>query len=314
MEIDTEVSYIPNDPGPGVSDVVIVNITGKAGVTYLLRDHRTRKLTLQAMPLKEFDAQHFVLHVPPSEIAAGLLQQAEGKLKPNILDAIEEVLNMKTQGKSAEAIRAEVLKYAAELPAEHALKSVPKKYPDRQAAIAALTATRAAHFAVTNPKESTMSKKVKATAAVAEAPNKAAAAAPAEVKKDDKKATTKGKSTTTAAMEPAKTTAAPAKATKEAEKLAAKADVKAKTAAKAGRKGAVNLAGPFKLGPKAEKVKSPAELRLHEGSARYALMDYVYGSKKKTFTIDELKAVKGVGDQLKQALSGMVRYEFLSPA
>ena len=151
-----------------------------------------------------------------------------------------------------------------------------------------------------------MSKKVK----------KEVAAAPAKGKGKDKAVETK--STVAPSVTPIVTPTVtkteevkkPEKAPKDAAKLAGDAKAKAKRASK----GAVNLTGPFKLGPEAEKAKSPAELRMHEGSARYALMEYVLSSKKKTFTADELKEVKGVGDQLKQALSGCVRYEFLAAA
>lgn len=314
IELDPAVGYIPA-AGEGVQLVLIISMTGKKGVEFVIGPDPKGKAALRHMPLKEFEAQHFVLHTPIVEVANEILIKCKA-VAPDVLGALEKVINMKTEGKSAEAIRAEVLKYAAELPAQHPLKAVPKKYPDRQSAIAALTATRAAHFAVTQPKEKVMSKKVKTAAAATETKAAAtpapAAAAPAKAEAAPAKAPAKNEAKKGSGKADAKT-AAPAAvtATPAAEKLAAGAKVKAKAA---GRKSAVNLDGPFKIGPKAEKAKTPEELRLHEGSARYAMMQFVLGSKKKSFTVDELKAIKGVGDQCKQALSGMVRYEYLCAA
>lgn len=296
-EESQNAGYIPVT-GATMQLVVVVSITGRKGVEFLIGPDAKGKAAVRTMPLKEFEAQHFVLHTPPAEVAGEILVKCKA-LSPEALAAAEKVINMKTEGKSAEAIRAEVLKYAAKLPAQHPLKAVPKKYPDRQSAIAALTAIRAANFAV-QTKENAMSKKVKSAEAATDKP-----AAEAPKKADTKKADTK-KVDTKKAEAPTTT-----KATNAAEQLAEGAKKKAKSA---GRKSAVNLEGPFKIGPKAEKVKTPEELRLHEGSARYAMMSFVLSSKKKSFTVEELKAVKGVGDQLKQALSGMVRYEFLAPA
>jgi hypothetical protein len=61
---------------------------------------------------------------------------------------------------------------------------------------------------------------------------------------------------------------------------------------------------------KAIKAKEPSGLGMHEGSARFKLMEFMYARKSvKPVTVEELEKV--VGDQLKQALSGCVRYEFL---
>jgi translocation and assembly module TamA len=53
-------------------------------------------------------------------------------------------------------------------------------------------------------------------------------------------------------------------------------------------------------------------LRLHEGSSRYVLMQHCFANaskRPKGFPLSEL--IEVVGDQAKQALSGMVRYGFL---
>ena len=96
-------------------------------------------------------------------------------------------------------------------------------------------------------------------------------------------------------------------------KAAVKPEPKAKKeAAVKVKKDKVDLTGPFKLTDVAIKAKVPESLRLHEGSSRYTLMDYAFknaGKKAKGFTIDDFKSV--VGDQTKQALTGMVRYGFI---
>lgn len=77
-------------------------------------------------------------------------------------------------------------------------------------------------------------------------------------------------------------------------------------------KSAGDLTGPFKLSPAALAAKTPAALRLNEGSARWLLMKYAFAHPAQNLTREELKKV--CGDQLTQALSGCVRYKFLTRA
>lgn len=73
-----------------------------------------------------------------------------------------------------------------------------------------------------------------------------------------------------------------------------------------------DLAGPFKFTAAALAAKTPAALKLTEGSARWRLMKYAFAHPAQRFTREDLKKI--VGDQLTQALSGCVRYKFLTKA
>jgi len=211
------------------------------------------------------------------KVGAMKLLEMNQPITKSALGHIERVLGMDTRGKSTEQIRAEIVRLSGELPKGHALRTVPK-FADRGQAIAAFTAIRQTIFNLS--KENEMAKVTKAAVKPEPKAKKEAAVKPEpKVKKE-------------AAVKPEP------KAKKEAA-------VKVK-------KDKVDLTGPFKLTDVAIKAKVPESLRLHEGSSRYTLMDYAFknaGKKAKGFTIDDFKSV--VGDQTKQALTGMVRYGFI---
>jgi hypothetical protein len=75
-------------------------------------------------------------------------------------------------------------------------------------------------------------------------------------------------------------------------------------------KGAGDLSGPFQLTPAALAAKTPAALGLREGSARWALMKYAYAHPRAPLDRADLERIAGA--QLTQALSGCVRYRFLT--
>lgn len=216
------------------------------------------------------------------------------------LDHLERIVDLETRGKSAEQIHSEVARLAEQLPQGHALRSVPKAYPDRVAAIAALIALRnGVYFSTT--KESTMAtKKVGKQEDTKGKPDAADAAKPDAGKAADAKPGKGGKAGKAADAKPEAGKAADAKPEKK----------------KGTRKGAIDITGPFKVAGDAVKAKTPEELRLHEGSARHKLMTYVFANAKakgaKGFTLEELTKV--TGDQTKQALTGMVKYGFLAKA
>jgi len=223
------------------------------------------------------------------KVGAMKLLEMNQPITKSALGHIERVLGMDTRGKSTEQIRAEIVRLSGELPKGHALRTVPK-FADRGQAIAAFTAIRQTIFNLS--KENEMAKVTKAAVKPEPKAKKEAAVKPEPKAKKE------------AAVKPEP------KVKKEA---AVKPEPKAKKeAAVKVKKDKVDLTGPFKLTDVAIKAKVPESLRLHEGSSRYTLMDYAFknaGKKAKGFTIDDFKSV--VGDQTKQALTGMVRYGFI---
>ncbi len=75
-------------------------------------------------------------------------------------------------------------------------------------------------------------------------------------------------------------------------------------------KGAGDMSGPFQLSAAALAAKTPAALGLREGSARWALMKYAFAHAGAPLERADLARIAGA--QLTQALSGCVRYRFLT--
>jgi len=234
---------------------------------------------------------------PAVRAAEEMLAAPKVKFSTAALDHIERIINMDTRGKSSEQIRQEVLRLSGELPKGHVLKDVPKSYPDRGTGIAAFTAIRKAILSLTT-KESTMAKKETKAAAPGEAyVITMARAAEAKAKK-----------------------AADADKTKTADKKAAKSDAgKTKAsgeakASKADEKRSKILSGAYVLNGKAATVKTPEELRLHEGSARYKLMEFMFANAgKQKNGVPVQKLVDLLGDDAAYAIQSMSKtgYEFV---
>jgi len=315
----------------GKSGFALLVLESSVGSTRMVVRSDGKQIDLAKLKASDFDRQFCPvianwnkfrdLPLPPKDCAEKLLRMKLPITKAAI-DHIERTLGMDTRGKGSAEIRTEVARLSEELPKGHVLKDVPKAYPDRGTAIAAFTAMRQAIFQL-NSKESNMAatkkgvnaedtKASKATVTKEEAPTKAKGKAAKPEAAPAPEPTTKAKGKVTKVT--AEKEAAPVKATKKAaeaapEKEAVKKVVKA--AREAGKE-RVDLTGPFKLTEVAAKAKTPEALRLHEGSSRHTLMAFVFekaAKGKKQFTIEEL--TEAVGDQVRQALSGMVRYGFL---
>ena len=87
--------------------------------------------------------------------------------------------------------------------------------------------------------------------------------------------------------------------------------MKAKIGKTAALEGAGDMSGPFSVTPAAATAKDPSALRLQKGSARWKLMAYALRHPTKRLTREELEKAVGA-KQLPQALSGCVRYRFLT--
>lgn len=287
----------------------------------------------------------------PSFVATKMLE-ADAPFSKEAIDHIERILRMDTRGKSTEQIRAEIVKLSGDLPKGHKLREVPKFSDRGQAiagytqmrqtlfnlqgkekvTMASSTTQASTKPTKASTKAGTSAEAKKPSAATKVDPKAAAKAAkkaaPAPAPEPEVKPNGKSKGSKTAAPAPVpeptpkgkgKGKPAPEPEVKGGKKAApaAAAEPKAsktKTATIDPKKveGKVDLTGPFKLSDEAAKAKTPEELRLHEGSSRFTLMQHIISNskgKKVSFTVDELKEV--CGDQTKQALSGMVRYGFL---
>lgn len=229
------------------------------------------------------------------------------KFSTAALDQIERLLNMDTRGKSTAQIREEIVRISGDLPQGHPLRTVPKTFAERSQAIAAYTAVRQAIFSNSKEGAANMaSKKKAAPAAAAAADTTQAAAAPAAAEAAapaaGKKAAAKK---AVAAAEGAAAPAAAGKkaAGKDATKLAADAK------AKGGRKPA-DLDGPFRLTKVAVDAKEPSGLRMHEGSARYKLMEHCMKRKsQKPITLEEMTTAAGEGTR--QALAVCIKLGYI---
>jgi len=299
----------------GKSGFALLVLESSVGSTRMVVRSDGKQIDLAKLKASDFDRQFCPvianwnkfrdLPLPPKDCAEKLLRMKLPITKAAI-DHIERTLGMDTRGKGSAEIRTEVARLSEELPKGHVLKDVPKAYPDRGTAIAAFTAMRQAIFQL-NSKESNMAATKKGVNA------EDTKASKATVTKEEAPTKAKGKAAKPeAAPAPEPTTKAKGKVTKvepAPEKEAVKKVVKA--AREAGKE-RVDLTGPFKLTEVAAKAKTPEALRLHEGSSRHTLMAFVFekaAKGKKQFTIEEL--TEAVGDQVRQALSGMVRYGFL---
>lgn len=197
---------------------------------------------------------------------------------------------MDTRGKTVQQIRAAIVELADKLPDGHPLIDVPESFPDRGQAIAAFTNMRQTLFQLDQKASNTMASK---KAVAAETPV-------AEMKKAK---------AVKAAAKPGKEP----KAAKAAGETKAKANGDVAPKEKKARKSSVDLTGPFKLSKAAVEAKAPEGLRLHEGSARFALMSYAFkNAKKAKLTAEEL--VTAGGDTGRAALGVMVKLGHLIPA
>jgi hypothetical protein len=300
---ETGVSFVNTQTG--VELVLLAGTDGKE-VRYaaLFPDGAVR---IETMPTARFNEVAAVLHVAPAVTAAAILKKAS-RIGAVVLDALEEVIDMKTKGKTAAQLGAEVARVAKELPKGHPLHSSPSQYKNRADAIAALTAVKQELFAInqpkSQPKEQTMTKKAEtkkpADKSAAATEDKKPAAAATEAAKPAEAGT--------AAAAPAADDKKKAKATKGAKALAGKAEAKAKKAK--GRDGLTD--STFTLGKAVGKAKTPEELRMHEGSARYKVMEYVLGSKKASFAYEDIEKV--AGEQALQSISLCVKKGYLAVA
>lgn len=230
-------------------------------------------------------------HEPyPAERAAEELVMTPGmKFSEAACMNIERILKMDTRGKSTEQVRQEMERIAVDLPKGHALRNVPKSYPDRGTAIAAYTALRQALFAL-NPemKGSDMGSK-KVVAAKEEVKAEVAAETKA-----------KGKA---AAKAEAKPEAGKGKATPAAKDLVAGAEKK-------GRAPKADFTGNYVSDGEAAKVKTTEELGMHEGSVRTSLLSVIMASKSAK-GVDYAKLEATAGDKTRGALAYLVKRGFI---
>lgn len=213
----------------------------------------------------------------PRESVARMLLAKRPITKP-ALERIEAMFE--TKGKSTEQIRAEIIRLSGELPKGHAMRTVPKKFPDRGQAIAAYTTMRQTLYQLDgkgHKMENAATETAEATPAKGKAKANGKAAAPAKAK-----ATKNG--TTAEAKTPSK-----AKVTKEAPAKPAKAT----KAAKADGDGAADT-GKWALAGDALEAKDVTELRMQEGSARTAVLAVCFANKKrKHFTMEDFAEIEG---------------------
>lgn len=310
---------------PKIKQYAILLVDADDKVARILGEKKKNQFDVLTMNMSEFKKDYIESmwgRQPYNpRIAAGImLVTPKAKFTTAALDEIERMLHLDTRGKSSKEIREEILRISEGLPKGHPLKVVPVTYPDRGNAIAAFTAIRQAILATgggkpasTTTQENPMTKKVTdETAAPAKKPTKAELAAQAKAAKEAKaKEAADKKAADKAAKEAAKT--APAAKANGAAAPAKKGGAKKGDGAAAARTAKV-LTGAYVLNGKSLTVKSPEELRLHEGSARYKLMAFMFAQAPKHKNgVPVEKIVTELGDEAAYAITSMTKtgYEFL---
>jgi hypothetical protein len=244
--------------------------------------------------------------------AEEMLALPKHKYHPAALDHLEDILKMDTRGKSSEQIRQEVERIAVDLPQGHALRSVPKAYPDRASAIAAYTAVRQALFQLqskSNLKESNMPSKKAGTTAAAETTT---TTTPTETKASAGKG--KGSKKASPAPTPTPTSTETKdpkggkKVSKDAKALAADADAK-----KGATRAKADFSGKYVVAGEAAKVKTTEELGMHESSVRTKVLGALMGSKAKGGT--DYSVLEGAGgDKTRGAIAYLIKRGFVAKA
>lgn len=293
------VAILLNDESDGKKALFIGAKKGGQFDVLSMPSPEFKKLYVEVMERRGH--QHYE-PINATDVVQALVLTAGTKFSTAALDKIEEILEMDTRGKSSEEIRKEVERLAVDLPKGHALRTVPKSYPDRGQAIAAYTAIRQELFKlnVTPTQEST-------TMATKKAGKTAEAAAPAAKTKKEIAAEAKAAAATAAtekkaADAKAKVDAKTAKgANGDAAKVAAEADAKG-----GAKKAKADFTGKYLAGGKAATVKSTEELGMHAESARTKILAHVMASKAKSGV--DYSALEGVaGEQTRGAVANLVK-------